>query len=37
MSSTLEAEIMKGLEEGQKVILHPSNDIKEGVAVRPRQ
>jgi HlyD family secretion protein len=34
--NALEAEIRNGLDVGQKVILHPSNDIKEGVVVKPR-
>jgi HlyD family secretion protein len=35
--NALEAEITKGLEEGAEVILHPSNDLKDGarVTVRP--
>jgi HlyD family secretion protein len=34
--NAFEAEIRNGLDVGQKVIPHPSNDIKEGVAVKPR-
>ena len=34
--NALEAEIKSGLREGEESILHPSNDIKEGVAVKPR-
>jgi len=36
--NALEVEITKGLEEGTEVILHPSNDLKDGarVAFRPR-
>jgi HlyD family secretion protein len=34
--NALEAEIRNGLDVGQKVILHPSNNIKDGVAVKPR-
>jgi HlyD family secretion protein len=34
--NALEAEIKSGLHEGEEVVLHPSNDIKEGVAVKPR-
>jgi HlyD family secretion protein len=32
----LEAEVMDGLEEGDSVILHPSDRVKSGVAVAPR-
>ncbi len=34
--NALEAEIMSGLRENEAVVLHPSNDINEGVAVQPR-
>ena len=34
--NALEAEIRSGLQEGEQVVLHPSNDIKDGVAVKPR-
>ena len=32
----LEAEVLSGLEEGDRVILHPSDRVKPGVAVAPR-
>jgi HlyD family secretion protein len=32
----LEAEILEGLSEGDKVVLHPSDRIEAGVKVRPR-
>jgi HlyD family secretion protein len=34
--NALEAEIMSGLQENEAVVLHPSNDINEGVVVQPR-
>lgn len=34
--NALEAEIRSGLQEGEEVVLHPSNDIEEGVAIMPR-
>jgi len=35
--NALEAEITKGLEEGTEVILHPSNDLKDGARVAVRR
>ena len=32
----LEAEVLEGLAEGNQVVLHPSDQIEEGVQVRPR-
>jgi HlyD family secretion protein len=32
----LEAELLEGLAEGDQVVLHPSDQIEEGVEVRPR-
>ena len=32
----LEAEVLEGLAEGDQVVLHPSDQIEEGVQVRPR-
>jgi len=32
----LEAEVLAGLSEGDQVVLHPSDQIEEGVQVRPR-
>jgi len=32
----LEAELLEGLAEGDQVVLHPSDQIEDGVAVRPR-
>jgi len=34
--NALEAEIRSGLQEGEEVVLHPSNDIKNGTAVKSR-
>jgi HlyD family secretion protein len=34
--SGLEAEILSGLNEGERVIIHPSDDIEDGVRVRVR-
>jgi HlyD family secretion protein len=34
--NALEAEIMSGLRENEAVVLHPSNDINEGIVVQPR-
>jgi HlyD family secretion protein len=34
--NALDAEIKSGLQEGEQVVLHPSNDIKEGVSLKPR-
>jgi HlyD family secretion protein len=31
-----EVEILSGLTEGQQVILHPSNDLRDGMRVRPK-
>lgn len=33
----LEAEVLGGLSEGDQVILHPSDKIKDGVAIAPRE
>ena len=33
-SSRAEAEVLQGLTEGEVVILHPSNQLKDGVRVR---
>lgn len=35
-SNGLETEILAGLEEGQRVVLHPSDRIEDGVAIAPR-
>jgi HlyD family secretion protein len=35
-SNGLETEVREGLREGDPVILHPSDKIVDGVAVRPR-
>jgi HlyD family secretion protein len=32
----LDAEILEGLAEGDQIVLHPSDQIEDGVAVRPR-
>jgi HlyD family secretion protein len=32
----LEAELLDGLAEGDQVVLHPSDQIEDGVEVRPR-
>ena len=29
-------EILSGLEEGQTIIIHPSNDVEDGVKIRVR-
>lgn len=34
--STLEAEVLSGLSPGDRVILHPSDKIQDGVAITPR-
>ena len=34
--NVLDAEIKSGLQEGEQVVLHPSNDIKDGVSLKPR-
>jgi HlyD family secretion protein len=34
--NALETEIIRGLNPGEEVILHPANDLKEGVAVAGR-
>jgi HlyD family secretion protein len=34
--NALEAEVLGGLQEGEEVVLYPSNDIKDGTAVRSR-
>jgi HlyD family secretion protein len=34
--NAFEAEIKNGLREGEEVVLHPSNDINDGVAVQSR-
>ena len=34
--TALETEIIRGLNPGEAVILHPSNDLKEGAAVAGR-
>jgi HlyD family secretion protein len=36
-TSGLEAEVLEGLESGERVILHPSDRIEDGVAVEPQQ
>jgi HlyD family secretion protein len=33
----LEAEVLEGLKEGDEVVLHPGDKVKEGVAIAPRQ
>jgi HlyD family secretion protein len=32
-----EAEVLSGLEEGEQVVVHPGDKVKEGVAVAPRE
>ena len=34
--NVLDAEIKSGLQEGEQVVLHPSNDIKDGISLKPR-
>jgi len=34
--NALEAEIIRGLSPGEAVILHPANDLKDGVTVTSR-
>lgn len=36
MQNGLEAEVVEGLDEGQQVVVHPGDDVADGVAVRPR-
>jgi HlyD family secretion protein len=35
-SNGLEAEVLEGLAEGEQVVLHPSDKIKDGTAIAPR-
>lgn len=35
-SSGLEAEVQKGLSEGDRVVVHPSDRVQDGVAIEPR-
>jgi HlyD family secretion protein len=35
-TNAFDAEIRSGLEEGEEVVLHPSNDISDGVRITPR-
>jgi HlyD family secretion protein len=32
----LEAEILSGLQQGEEVVLHPSNELKDGMRIAPR-
>lgn len=34
--NTLEAEVLEGLQPGDQVVLHPSDRVKEGTTIRPR-
>ena len=34
--NALYVEIISGLQMGETIVLHPSNDIKDGVSIKPR-
>ena len=37
MRGTWQAEVLRGLKEGQRVVVHPSNELKDGMAVQVQE
>ncbi len=37
MRGTLQAQVLAGLREGQKVVVHPTNELKDGMSVKTQE